>query len=470
MPPRPRPSRAAALGAPLVAALLAGCAVGPDYRTPELPVPGAFAAAQPAQHEDPTGSLAAWWSRFGDPRLESLVARALAGSPTLREADARVREARALRRIAAAPLFPRLDAEADATVGSEAAPEMGLAVLDAIWEVDVFGGTRRSLEAAEAELAASEADRRQVLVELIGELARSYVQLRGIQRQIATVERNLAAQRETRALTEAQRRVGLASDLDVERARALTADTAAELPPLEAALHASVHRIAVLVGVPPATLADELLADGPLPTVPDTLLVGVPAELLRRRPDLVRAERELAAATARIGEAQADLFPRLTLTGSVGLRSEDLKELLGGETGFAALGPNLVWPLFAAGRIRANVAVQDARAEQALARYEQALLEALEEVENALVAHAREQVRRRALAEAVDANREAVELARRLYANGLGGFLDVLDAERSLLQSERRLVESETAVSTSLVDLYVALGGGWERAEELRLP
>src|SRR5690606_24254990 len=151
-------------------------------------------------------------------------------------------------------------------------------------------------------------------------------------------------------------------------------------------------------------------------------------------------------------------------------RSEDLKGLLGGETSFAALGPNLVWPLFAAGRIRANVAVQDARAEQALARYEQALLEALEQVENALVAHAREQVRRRALAEAVAANREAAELARRLYANGLGGFLDVLDAERSLLQSESRLVESETAVSTTLVDLYVALGGGWERAEELRLP
>src|SRR5690554_4061126 len=173
MPPRPRPSQAAALGTAL--ALLAGCAVGPDYRAPELAVPGAFAAAQPAQHEDPAEALAAWWARFGDPRLEALVARALAASPTLRVADARVREARALRRIAAAPLFPGLFAEADGIVGSDAAPERGLAVLDAVWEVDVFGGTRRSLEAAEAELAASEAERRQLLVELLGELARSYV-------------------------------------------------------------------------------------------------------------------------------------------------------------------------------------------------------------------------------------------------------------------------------------------------------
>src|SRR5690606_9391561 len=203
---------------------------------------------------------------------------------------------------------------------------------------------------------------------------------------------------------------------------------------------------------------------------PEEVLVGVPAELLRRRPDLVRAERELAAATARIGEAQADLYPRLTLTGSVGLRSEDVKSLLGSDATFAAWGPNLVWPIFAAGRIRANVAVQDARAEQALARYEQALLRALEEVETALVVHAREQVRRRALEQAVESNREAVEMARSLYANGLGGFLDVLDAERSLLLSEDRLVQSETAVTTSLVALYVALGGGWEQAEALRLP
>lgn len=459
-----------ALALVLASALAAGCAVGPDYRPPALDVPERWRAVDPAAQADAAEALAAWWSRFRDPGLDALVARALAANRELREADARVREARALRRMAAAPLFPELVAEGDASVGTGSTPNLGLAVLDAIWEIDVFGGTRRSLEAADAELAASLAERRQLLVVLLGELARSYVELRGLQRRIDAVRRNLAAQEETRALTEAQARVGLASDLDVERARALTANTAAELPPLEAALAATAHRIAVLVGESPAALAEELAEPGPLPRAPEEVLVGVPAELLRRRPDLVRAERELAAATARIGEAQADLYPRLTLTGSVGLRSEDVKSLLGSDATFAAWGPNLVWPIFAAGRIRANVAVQDARAEQALARYEQALLRALEEVETALVVHAREQVRRRALEQAVESNREAVEMARSLYANGLGGFLDVLDAERSLLLSEDRLVQSETAVTTSLVALYVALGGGWEQAEALRLP
>jgi NodT family efflux transporter outer membrane factor (OMF) lipoprotein len=467
LPRRARPPLAAALAPALLAA---ACAVGPDYRAPALATPAAWSEAGPEQQADASEALAAWWTRFGDPRLDALVARALAANRELRVADARVREARALRRIAAAPLFPSLTAEGDASVGTGSVADLGIATLDAVWEIDVFGGTRRSLEAAEAELAASVADRRHLLVVLLGELARSYVELRGFQRRIDAVERNLAAQRETRELTEAQLRVGLASDLDVERARALTANTAAELPPLEAALRASMHRIAVLVGEPPAALAGELAPEAPLPTAPGALVVGVPAELLRRRPDLARAERELAAATARIGEARADLYPRLTLTGSVGLRSEELKELLGSDAGFAALGPNVVWPIFAAGRIRANVEVQDARAEQALARYEQALLRALEEVESSLAAHAREQLRRRELEQAVAANREAALLARRLYANGLGGFLDVLDAERSLLLSESRLVESETAVSTSLVTLWVALGGGWERAEELRLP
>jgi NodT family efflux transporter outer membrane factor (OMF) lipoprotein len=456
-------------GALLMAGALPGCAVGPDYRPPALAVPPAWSEAAPAAQADAAEALAVWWTRFGDARLDALVARALAANLELRVADARVREARALRRIAAAPLLPRLDAGADGSLGTGATTDLGLAGLDAIWEVDVFGGARRSLEAAEADLAATVADRRDLLVVLLGELARSYVELRGFQRRIDAVERNLASQRETRELTEAQLRVGLASDLDVERARALTANTAAELPPLDAALRASMHRIAVLVGQPPAALAAELAAEGPLPAAPGALVVGVPADLLRRRPDLARAERELAAATARIGEAKADLYPRFTLTGSVGLRSEDLKQLLGSDSSFAAIGPNVVWPIFAAGRIRANVEVQDARTEQALARYEQALLRALEQVENALVSHAREQLRRRELEDAVDANREAVELARRLYANGLGGFLDVLDAERSLLLSESRLVESETAVSTSLVTLYVALGGGWEQAEELRL-
>jgi multidrug efflux system outer membrane protein len=196
----------------------------------------------------------------------------------------------------------------------------------------------------------------------------------------------------------------------------------------------------------------------------------VPAELLRRRPDLARAERELAAATARIGEAEAEMWPRFTLVGTVGIRSQDVAQSVSGYGTFATFGPSVSWPIFAAGRIRSNIAASDARQEQALMRYELALLRALEEAEGALDRHAREQLRRAELQEAVDASRESIELARRLYANGLGGFLDVLVAERTLLDAESRLVESETAVSTSLVTAYVALGGGWKEAEALRLP
>jgi multidrug efflux system outer membrane protein len=326
------------------------------------------------------------------------------------------------------------------------------------------------VEAADADIGAQVAQRRAVTLGVIGEVARSYVELRGLEARRSAVQRNLAAQRETLELTEAQLRVGLASDLDAERARAQVASTAAELPLLESDARARRHRLAVLLGEAPAALEHELSAEAPIPSVPAELLVGVPADLVRRRPDLGLAERELAAATARVGEAEADLYPRFTLVGSVGVSSESLGSLLGGDAGFAGIGPRVVWPVFAGGRIRAQIEAQDARQEAALARYERTLLGALEEVENALVRHAQQQVRRGELRGAVAANREASELARRLYANGLGGFLDVLIAERALVESESRLVDSETAVSTSLVELYVALGGGWERAEALRLP
>jgi NodT family efflux transporter outer membrane factor (OMF) lipoprotein len=387
----------------------------------------------------------------------------------LRVADARVREAQAQRRASFALLWPTLDlgVETRSEAGGGGLPRDGVfAALDAAWQLDVFGGARRGVEAADADLAAIVDDRQALALLLVGEIARSYIELRGFEAQLLTVERNLAAQRETASLTEAQLRAGLASDLDVERARALVSVTAAGLPPLESARRASEHRLGVLLGAPPASLAGELAAGGPIPTAPDGVLVGLPADLLRRRPDLARAERELAAATARVGVAEAELYPKVALLGTVALTSESWNH----SAGIAGIGPSVVWPVFAAGRIRANVAAADARQEQALARYEQTALLAFEDVENWLVRHAQEQVRREALREAVLANREAADLARQLWANGLGAFLDVLVAERSLLETESQLVASETAVSTSLVALYVALGGGWQEAEELRLP
>jgi NodT family efflux transporter outer membrane factor (OMF) lipoprotein len=452
----------------LLALALAGCAVGPDFEAPALPAPEAWAG-----DADGTGkgerAAAAWWARFGDPELTSLVERGARANLELREADARVREAQALRRASFALFWPSLDlaAETRSEAGGSGAPRDGVfAALDAAWQLDVFGGTRRALEAANADLAARIEDRRALALLLVGEIAQSYIELRGFEAQLDTVERNLGAQREIASLTEAQLRAGLASDLDVERARALVAVTAAELPPLAAARRASEHRLAVLLGVSPPSLGAELAAGGPIPSAPGDPLVGLPADLLRRRPDLARAERELAATSARIGVAEAELYPRVTLLGSVGIQSTSWNQ----SAGLVGVGPSVVWPVFAAGRIRANVAAADARQAQALARYEQAVLLAFEDVENWLARHQSEQRRRDSLREAVVANREAAELAQRLWANGLGGFLDVLVAERSLFEAESQLVASETAVSTSRVALYVALGGGWQAAEELRLP
>lgn len=454
--------------AALACLVLAACAVGPDYRRPDLGPPAAWSGAEPAAQVDPSLTLAAWWERFEDPLLTSLVERAVRANLDVSIASARVREVEALQGVAGADRWPALDAGGDARGGTGRDNSEVLGVLALFYEIDVFGRVRRSIEAAEADRDAALEDRRAVLLAVVTDVATSYIQLRGLQHGLATVSGNLAAQRETLDLTEAQQRVGLASDLDVDRARALAANTAAVLPPLEASVSATEHRIAVLLGEPPAALAGELEAQAPIPAAPAEVLVGVPADLLRRRPDVGRAERELAAATARIGEAKAELYPRFTLVGSLGLRSEDVAEIVGG-SGFGSLGPSVEWPVFAGGRILSNVEAQDAREEQARARYELALLRALEEVESALVRHAREQVRRRELRSAVDAQREATELARRLYFNGLAPFLEVLDAERSLLVSESLLAESETIVSTSLVALYAALGGGWERAEELAL-
>jgi outer membrane protein, multidrug efflux system len=464
-----RPARLLAL----LAAVGCGCTVGPDYQRPDLSVPESWraeAAGGSPSDLDAEPGLAAWWQRFGDARLSALVERAARESLELRIADARVRELVSLRGVAGAALWPEVDAVGEASFISGPTDNSGLATLEAFWQLDVFGGLRRAVEAADADVDAELEDRRALLLGLVGAVATTYVELRGLDSQIATVRRNLDAQRETRSLTEAQLRAGIASDLDVERARAQMSLTSADLPPLENARTAARNRIAVLLGAAPGALDAELGGEAPIPSAPAEVVIGVPADLLRRRPDLARAERELAAATARIGEAEAELYPRFSLLGSVGVRSDDIAELIAGDGAFASIGPSVTWPIFAAGRIRSNIAANDARTEQALAGYQLVLLHALEEAENALDRHAREQLRRVDLRDAVAANREAVELAQRLYANGLGGFLDVLIAQRALLEAESRLVESETAVSTSLVSVYVALGGGWREAESLRLP
>jgi len=348
---------------------------------------------------------------------------------------------------------------ANGTVRAQNLFEVGF---DATWELDIFGGVRRSVEAAEAEIDAAEEDRRDVLVTLLSEVARNYVEARGYQRQISIARENIATQQKTLDLTRIRLDGGLTSELDVAQAKAQLASTQSEVPTLETYFRQAVHRLGVLLGEHPGTLLADLSTEARIPASPPPIPVGVPSELLRRRPDIRRSERQLAAATAEIGVATADLFPKFSLTGSFGSQTHDMQHFLDRRSLFWSVGPSVSWPILDAGRIRANIEVQDAIQQEALARYELTVLTALEDVENALAAYQREHVRYRHLADAVAANRRAVILANERYVAGVADFLSVLEAERSLYATQVQLVQSTTDTTLHAITLYKALGGGWQ--------
>jgi NodT family efflux transporter outer membrane factor (OMF) lipoprotein len=454
------------------AALLSSCTVGPDYHAPEAHVPDSFAAL-------PTDGVAAgggapvtqWWTTFGDPVLDSLVQRAVNANPDLRRAEARVREARARRGIAAADFYPTVNASGGASrsrfsedVGDSPGGTSNLfqAGFDAIWEIDVFGGTRRSVEAAEADVGATIEDRRDVLVTLLAEVARDYVDLRGAQRQTAIAKENLASMTETLDLTRERLAAGLATDLDVARQEAQVAATASTVPAFETDARLAAHALAVLLDLPPAALVDELSAETPIPGSPPRVPVGIPSELLRRRPDVRRAERQLAAATARIGVAVSDWFPRFSLTGAAGLQSEEARDFFDAKSRTGSIGGFVSWPILDFGRIRGAVDAANAREQAAAADYETAVLTSLREVEDALVALDKERARHAALAAAAAASQRSVSLANQLWAAGRTDFLSVLDAQRALFLAQDAVVQSDRRAASDVVALYKALGGGWE--------
>ena len=466
----------------LLAIASGGCAVGPNYQRPAVSAPTHWSAPLAGGETNAPIDLAAWWENFHDAELDSLISRAVQSNPDLQIAQARVREARAQYGIAAANFLPTVDAAGSyaRTKTSQHQPVLGSlpipanvpfendvyqAGFDASWEIDVFGGTRRATEAARAGVAASEFGRRDTLVTLLGEVARNYVDARGFQRRLAIANENITAQSSALAITQDRFDKGLTSDLDVQQAGTLLATTKAEVPSLQTSLQAAIHRLDVLLGLPPGALQAELSQVAPIPAALPEVPVGLPSDLMLRRPDMQRAERQLAAATANIGVAQADLFPKFFLTGAAGFESVSASDWFTGRSGLWSVGPTVQWRIFDAGRIRANIRVQNARQEQALASYEQTVLTAFEEVENGLVAYANEQIRRRSLAEAVASSQKSLDLANKLYANGLTDFLHVLDAERSLYQAQDALVQSERTVSANLVSLYKSLGGGWENAD-----
>lgn len=461
-----------------LAFLLTGCMVGPDFRAPEPHVPvqwqGAAADSRPAAPEE----LARWWTLFADPELTSLEERAIAANLDLKQAEARVRQARAARAVAASGLGPTVDGGASYRRSRSPETERSPAVtsslyeagFDASWELDLFGGVRRGVEAADADLAASIEARNAVLVSLSAELATNYLSLRGLQEQLAIARRNLAAQTQSAELIRRRFAVGFVSKLDVSRAEALAATTASQIPLLESAARQTIYSISILLGTEPAALMAELGPAAALPAAPPLVPTGVPSELLRRRPDIRKAEAVLHASTARIGVAEADLFPRFTISGSLGLQNSDFSSTFNRASRFWSFGPALNWRLFDLGSTRANIELKKAVREEDLLAYQQTLLTALQEVENALIASTKEEERQAALATAVSANRQAVELAQKLYAAGEGDFLAVLDAQRSLYVTEDSLSQSRRNLVTQLVALFKALGGGWQAGEQPEAP
>jgi NodT family efflux transporter outer membrane factor (OMF) lipoprotein len=465
----------------LYAFTLSGCMVGPDFKPPQMAVPARWIEAAPVGAADPPDAdLARWWTVFDDPTLVTLEERAIRSNLDLMQAEARIRQARAARGVAAGGLGPTVDAggafQRSRSPGLSPNWQDGEtrgvvsnsydAGFDAGWELDIFGGIRRNIEAADADLQAAVEARRAVLVTLTAEVARSYIELRAFQQRIEIARQNLATQQHSARLTRLRFEGGLVSGLDVANAEAQMATTASTIPQLEAAARQSIYALGILLGQAPAALLAELSPASAIPAAPPSVPAGLPADLLRRRPDIRRAEADIHAATARIGVATAELFPKFTLSGAAGMRSIDFSSWLTWSQRFWSFGPSVSWRVFDTGRTRSAVELEEALQEQALIAYRQTVLSALQEVEDALIASAKEQERRRALAAAVAANRRAVNLAKILYAEGQTDFLNVLDAQRSLFLTEETLVLSTSAVSTDLVALYKAIGGGWREDME----
>lgn len=448
---------------------LAGCrAVGPDYQTPETNVSQTPLPQMNAGTVISPDEVSAWWMVFNDPALTNLIVRTLQGNHTLREGRARVREARARLGISRSGLLPEVDVAGSyqrfrnsdyVVAGSDG--DFYHAGFDASWELDIFGRRRREIEVSQAAFEAEVASLEQVWVSLAAETARHYVNLQTVRQQLAVASSNLVIQADTWDLVRSRAKAGLSDALAVEQATYNLEQTRAKLPQLHSQEEASLHALAVLTGVMPGDLNKALCKIAPIPSVSPRMLAGIPADLLRRRPDVLVAERQLAAQTARIGVAQADQYPTFLLSGSVGLESLDESTFLESGSRFFSLAPSVVWPIFRAGSIRANIEVQNALQEQALAVYEEVVLEAVRELRDALADYGHEYVRCEALRKAAKAAREAVSLSQNQYKNGLSDFNNVLDAQRSLMMFEELVVISEGAITDHLIRVYKAMGGGW---------
>jgi NodT family efflux transporter outer membrane factor (OMF) lipoprotein len=455
----------------LVLLAFTGCvAVGPNYVPPETSLsPGWHSQLRGGlkAQEDPE-TLSQWWTTIQDPVLSGLIQRAAYGNLDLKKARSRIREARARRGIARSALFPTVDA-AGSIVQSRSSDDSGtgqtntlsFAGLDAAWELDIFGGVRRSIEAADANIGSAREGWHDVLVSLLAEVALNYIDLRTYQTRLTVAESNWVSQNETFQLTQWRYEAGLSDRLDVEQAHYNLENTQSQIPTLRTGAEQAMNLIAVLLGEQPGTVHKKLETPKAIPALPLQVAVGVPADLLRRRPDVRQAERDLAAQTAKIGVATAELYPKFTLKGSIGLEAFSFSSFFTAGSRTLSGGPGVAWRVFDAGAIRQTIEVQSALQEQSLITYETVVLNALKEVENAVVAYGEEQNRRQSLMEATRAAERALDLAQLKYQAGLSDFLNVLIAQRSLASFQDQLAQSDGTVVANLVRLYKALGGGW---------
>jgi len=456
---------------------LAGCTVGPDYNPPPIKVSETWIGSIDSGAVD-----AAWWRAFNDPMLSELVDRAIAGNKDIDEAEARLREARALRDAVRGRTLPQAGVTAVATqnrlsengqlpVGKVPGLGRDLSIFDggfdASWEIDLWGGTRRAVESAEAHAQAAEEAKRGAVIQVIAEVVRTYIDLRAAQALGANAAAAAAAQAQIAHLVADRVHAGLASREDLTRAETLAHATAASIPHFHAEADAAAFRLALLIGEPPEMHYDRLRMSRPLPSARREVRAGLRSDLLRRRPDIRRAERELAAATADVGIATAELFPRFSLLGGVGLQAREAGDLFSGDSLRFQFGPALHWPLFSGGRIRARIRAADARADAALARYDRAILAALADSEAAINRFAAigevRIVRDAASASAA----EATGLAERRYRAGEENLTTLLQARLAQHAADRAGIEAQSAELRQLAALYKALGGGWQAMDIL---
>ncbi|MFC0239140.1 efflux transporter outer membrane subunit [Rhodopseudomonas telluris] len=475
----------------LVAALLGGCAVGPDYRTPLLATPAHWSRTGGVTTAPPT--LPRWWARLHDPLLDRLVTEAVGGNLDVATASARVREARASYRQAVGALLPTI-ANSDSarlvngtnslsampggtnigtpssSVGSNDAAGLYQAGFDASWELDLFGANRRAVEAAGYGIDASDENLRAVLMTLVGDVASNYVQARGYQARIALARRTALSQDETTKITRNRLAAGTASAADLANATGQAATTRAFVPTLEAAYAEAVHRLSVLTGRPPAALADRMARPGPIPTPKLPVPAGVPADVLLLRPDVRLAERRYAQSTARVGQAEAALYPSVSLTGNIATSGTKLGDLGRNSSISWSLGPTLTVPIFKGGKLRAAVDIAQAQRDQQFLAYQASVLAALKDVEDALVSLGHERSRNGLLATSTTAYRQAASLSQSLYRSGSSSFLDVLTAERSLYSAEDALLQSRVKIVADYIALNKALGAGWDGDVDVLTP